>query len=152
MVLEYNCRLGDPEAQVVLPCIDADLLELVAAAAEEDLGSVAVPRTMGAAVGVVLASAGYPDLSRTGMRIEGIEVARARGARVYVAGARATENGLVTTGGRICTVVGKAGDLATARRVAYDALSAVQVEGAFHRRDIAAIASEEPCPNPASAS
>jgi len=151
MVLEYNCRLGDPEAQVVLPCIQGDFLRLVLAAADQDLTSVPAPETRGAAVGVVLASEGYPDDPRIGVGIAGIEAARALGGRVYVAGARQTANGLVTSGGRIATVVGTGNDLATARRVAYDALGRLHVAGAFHRRDIG-IASEEPCPNRASAS
>jgi phosphoribosylamine--glycine ligase len=89
-VLEYNCRLGDPEAQVVLPCIDGDFLRLAIAACDEDLDAEPVPRVTGAAVGVVLASQGYPDVPRTGVPIMGLEAARAHGARVYLAGVRQT--------------------------------------------------------------
>ncbi len=151
-VLEYNCRLGDPEAQVVLPCIDGDFLRLALAACDEDLGSAPAPRRRGAAVGVVLASAGYPDAPRTGVHFGGLEAARATGARVYLAGVRQTPNGLVTTGGRIATVVGTGDDLATARRVAYDAIVTLQVEGSFYRRDIARVAVEETWVDRASAS
>jgi phosphoribosylamine--glycine ligase len=136
-VLEYNCRLGDPEAQVLLPRLRCDFLELVVAASHGELHSAQLDLDPGAAVGVVVASPGYPELSRTGLPVRGLDIARAKGARVYSSGLRRDGDLWLTTGGRICTVVGQGASLAEARRAAYDAVAQVEIEGAFYRRDIA---------------
>jgi phosphoribosylamine--glycine ligase len=141
-LLEYNCRLGDPEAQVLLPRLESDVLRLVGAAHAGDVGAAPLEMGAEAAVGVVLASEGYPEAPRTGRRVRGLEAARATGARVYCAGVAGTGADLVTTGGRICTVVGLGADVAAARRQAYEAVGHLEVEGAFYRRDIAARALE----------
>jgi phosphoribosylamine--glycine ligase len=153
-VLEYNCRLGDPEAQVLLPRLRGDFLQLLAAADSGDVGAADFTVEPEAAVGVVLASAGYPESPRTGVPVHGLEAARATGAAVYCAGVRREADGtLVTSGGRICTVVGRGVDVVEARERAYAALEKIHVEGAFARHDIAHQALEgSPWPSRASAS
>ena len=137
-VLEFNCRLGDPEAQVLLPRVRSDLLDLLLAADQGDLTAADFELEPGAAVGVVVASAGYPEAPRTGVEVHGVEAARARGAAVYCAGVRRVGDRLVSSGGRILSVVGRGPDVASARAQAYAAVGEIAIEGAFHRRDIAA--------------
>jgi len=136
-VLEFNCRLGDPEAQVVLPRLRSDLLELLLAADGGDVNGAALELDGEATVGVVLASEGYPEAPRTGVPVAGIEAARTAGAEVYCAGVCMEEGRLVTSGGRIVTVVGRGPDVAKARSVAYAAAAAIEIPGSFFRRDIA---------------
>ena len=137
-MLEYNVRFGDPEAQVVLPRLDTDLADLLAAAAAGSLG--ADPSfSSDAAVCVVAATEGYPGSPRTGDVIEGIAEARALdGVSLYFASVGRDEAGrLVTAGGRVLDVCGRAPDLATARRRAYDGMAAISWLGSYHRTDIA---------------
>jgi phosphoribosylamine--glycine ligase len=152
-VLEFNCRLGDPEAQVLLPRLRTDLLRLLRAADRGDAGGAALEVDPGAAVAVVVASPGYPDLPQLGRVVHGLDAARATGARVYCAGVRARDGALVTSGGRICTVVGRGADVAAARQAAYAGVDCITIDGAFHRRDIGLRALEgEAWPSRASAS
>jgi phosphoribosylamine--glycine ligase len=123
---------------VVLPRIESDLAELLAAAAAGRLGEA--PRfDDGAAVTVVLAAEGYPQAPRTGDRILGLEEARSRpGVTVFAAGVGADESGaLVTAGGRVLAVTGQGPTVAEARRVAYDAAEAITWPGRHLRTDIA---------------
>ena len=143
-VLEFNCRLGDPEAQVLLPRVESDWLDLLLAADGGDVGAAPFELDPGAAVAVVVASAGYPEAPRTGMEVRGIDAARACGAEVYCAGVRLDAGRLVTSGGRILSVVGRGSDVAAARDAAYGAVAAIGVEGSFYRRDIALRAVESP--------
>lgn len=138
-VLEFNARLGDPETQVVLPLLDGDLLELCEAVAHGRLAEQPeLARRDGAAVGVVLASGGYPGPMRTGQSINGLEDVP-EDVLVFHAGTRRSENGqVVTAGGRVLTLVGQGASLADARERAYAGVSAVSFEDAFHRRDIGA--------------
>ena len=135
-VLEFNCRLGDPEAQVLLPRLRGDLAALLRAADRGDVNAVPLDIDPAPAVAVVIASPGYPEAPRLGIPIRGLDAARATGAAVYCAGVRAQNGGLVTSGGRICTVVGRGGDRAAARDAAYAAVDRIAIDGAFHRRDI----------------
>jgi phosphoribosylamine--glycine ligase len=136
-VLEFNCRLGDPEAQVLLPRWSGDLLELLLAADRGDVTDADFDVDPAAAVGVVLASPGYPEQPRTDIPVRGIDAARGTGAQIYFAGVREQDGVLRTSGGRICTVVGQGADLAAARTVAYKAIERLEVPGSFYRRDIA---------------
>lgn len=148
-VLEYNCRLGDPEAQVLLPRLDGDLLSVLQRAAAGDVGSTDLDDRGDAAVGVVLAARGYPEAPHTGARLDGLEAARELGALVYCAGVREDAGGLVTAGGRVCTVVGRGPTLGAARTRAYAAIVALRAEDTFYRSDIARrILEANPCPNP----
>jgi phosphoribosylamine--glycine ligase len=138
-LLEYNVRFGDPEAQVVLPRLDDDLADLLAAAAAGDLGGRSPRFVDAAAVCVVLASPGYPEAPRPGGRIEGIDEACAvPGVEVFHAGvARAEAGMLVTGGGRVLDVVGFGATIGAARATAYEAVGRISWPGMHFRHDIA---------------
>jgi phosphoribosylamine--glycine ligase len=141
-VIEFNVRFGDPEAQVVLPLIEEPLAPLLLAAAEGRLNAaswpVAVPSSPSCAVGVVLAAAGYPGVVQTGQRIEGLEHLGHEYPDVlaFFAGVSASEGGLVTSGGRVMTLVARDRTYQAAIDRVYDAVSRVQFEGMQFRRDI----------------
>jgi phosphoribosylamine--glycine ligase len=137
-VIEFNVRFGDPEAQAVMPLIASDLHSLLAAAADgalDDSSVVALKPQV--SVGVVLASAGYPDAVTTGQPIVGIEDASAvAGVTVFHAGTVLKENQLVTAGGRVLSVVALGDDYAQARGRAYEAVERIHFDGMQYRRDI----------------
>jgi phosphoribosylamine--glycine ligase len=139
MVLEFNCRFGDPETQVTLPLIAGDFGALCLAVAEESLGRTNPQvAAQGAAVSVVIASAGYPGPYRTGLPIAGLAAA-AEHALIFHAGTDCDSQGkLVTAGGRVLNLVGQGATLAEARLHAYAAAEQISFEGSFYRRDIAA--------------
>jgi len=139
-LLECNVRLGDPEAQVVLPRVAAPLGPLLLAAARGRLPTdlpTHVPTVREAAVGIVLAAEGYPGTPKRGRPIEGLEAAAATGALVFHAGTAARPGGgYGTTGGRVLTVVGRGTGIAEAREAAERAADAISWEGLQRRRDI----------------
>jgi phosphoribosylamine--glycine ligase len=137
-VLEFNARFGDPETQVVLPRLDSDLVALMLACARGDLSTVPEPRwTNRSAVGIVVASAGYPDSYETGFPIEGLGTIPP-GVLVFHAGTRFVPGrGLVTSGGRVLTAVGLGDDVAEARLSALSGAVRVRFSGAYFRSDIA---------------
>ncbi len=138
-VIEFNVRFGDPEAQVVLPLLDLDLPALLAAAAAGDLGArLVTPAATGdVAVGVVLASGGYPGPVTTGVAIRGIDLAaRIPGVDVFHAATARQGDELVTTGGRVLTVVGRAATFERAIALAYEGVAQISFEGMQYRRDI----------------
>ncbi len=137
-VLEFNCRFGDPETQVILPLLDGDLAALLRACAAGRLDADEIPAGAGAAVCVVLAAAGYPEQPRRGEVITGIPAAQEAGALVFQAGAALRDGHLVTQGGRVLSVVGTGDDLAAAARRAYAGAEAIAFAGKQFRRDIAA--------------
>jgi len=136
-VIEFNVRLGDPEAQVVLPLIEEPLLPLLLTAAN---GRLAQPRLRigrGALVGVVMASRGYPESSESGQPISGTEVAEAvAGVDLYHAGTAWRGGQLVTAGGRVLTVVGRGADYGEAIARAYEGAGRIAFDGMQYRRDI----------------
>jgi phosphoribosylamine--glycine ligase len=137
-VLEFNCRFGDPEAQVVLPMLDGDFYALCRHAARGTLQDAAPPRwRAGACVGVVLASGGYPDAYAVGYPISGLDDLP-HGGLVFQAGTAWDSGATVTAGGRVLTAVGRGGDMAEARALAYETAEALSFSGSFFRRDIAA--------------
>jgi phosphoribosylamine--glycine ligase len=136
-VLEFNCRLGDPEAQVVLPLLDSDLVGVALAVAHGELARAPVRWSPGAACGVVLASGGYPADFATGLPIAGLD-ALPEDALVFHAGTRRVGGRVVTAGGRVLTVAATGASLAEARARAYRAVDGIQFEGRHFRRDIAA--------------
>ena len=145
ILLECNARLGDPEAQVILPRLAVAIGPILAAAANRGLGSLAalwgrgVPTLPGAAVGVVLASRGYPGGPDVGLAIDGLDAAEDTGALVFHGGSIARPGGgYGTNGGRVLTVVGRGADLARARDAAEDAANRISWEGLQRRHDIAA--------------
>jgi len=132
-VLEFNCRFGDPETQVLLPRLESDLLDILEAAADNRVASV-IPawRDDQAAACVVLASGGYPAKYETGKPITGLPRPDA-----FHAGTRRDENGrLVTSGGRVLGVFALGEDLAQARAAAYAAVDEISFAGMYCRRDI----------------
>jgi phosphoribosylamine--glycine ligase len=141
-VVEFNARFGDPETQPLLARLSTPLGGLLYAAATNDLGThPELEWESGAAVGVVLASAGYPGTPTTGGVISGIEVASSNGSIVIHAGTAVDPRGnLISAGGRVLTVVGLGEDIEAARGQAYSSITKIQLEGSFYRRDIAASA------------
>jgi phosphoribosylamine--glycine ligase len=137
-VLEFNCRLGDPETQAVLPRLDGSLVELLTAAVDGGLADV-MPRWLDtSAVNVVMAAQGYPESPRTGDAIRG-SLDPETDSIVFQAGTRTTSDGLVTAGGRILNVVGTGPDLPSARKNAYDRVATISWPGAQYRTDIAGV-------------
>jgi phosphoribosylamine--glycine ligase len=136
-LLEFNCRLGDPETQAVIPRLEDDLAQLLRAAAAGELGSQRAAWKREAAACVVLAAAGYPGPSRRGDPISGLGDALAQPGVLVFNGATALQDGrLVTTGGRVLSVVGRAATMAEAVAAAYEAAAKVRFEGVHYRRDI----------------
>lgn len=136
-VIEFNVRLGDPEAQVILPLIDERLLPILVAAAQGDLRQPAVRLSSDRAVGVVLASRGYPESFESDRVIGGLDDAeRIPGVSVYHA-ATAMKNGqLVTAGGRVLTTVGRGPEFGEAIARAYAGVLQITFDGMQYRRDI----------------
>jgi phosphoribosylamine--glycine ligase len=136
-VVEYNCRLGDPETQVVLPLLAADFAELAWAVATESglPAGPALPAASGYRCGVVLAAGGYPGSYHTGDAIGGLADVDPE-ALVFHAGTGRAGDAIVTTGGRVLTVVGRGDTLAAARDHAYRNVDRIQFPGAYCRRDI----------------
>jgi len=137
-MLEYNVRLGDPEAQVLLPRFGGDFLKVLLAAREGNLENIWFELDPSQfAVGVVLASEGYPENPRTGQVIEGLEdVKKMDQVLVFHAGTRMENGKVVTSGGRVLTVVGLGQSLEEARNRAYAAVEKIHFDGMHFRRDI----------------
>ncbi|MBN1449097.1 MAG: phosphoribosylamine--glycine ligase [Bacteroidetes bacterium] len=139
-VLEFNCRFGDPETQVVLPLIDYDLAVLLRDIADGTLQLSRLPLHDANAVCVVLASSGYPDEYKTGKVISGLDsIDEAReGVLVFHAETRAESGRVFTAGGRVLgvTALGEDRDFAASIRLAYNAVSRIRFDGAYYRTDI----------------
>ena len=138
--MEFNARFRDPETQPLLALLDTPLSQLLHAAATGTLADVEPPRWKdGAAVAVVMASAGYPETSSKGDVIAGVAEAESLdGVQVIHAGTALSGDDLVTAGGRVLAVVGLGNDVAAARETAYAGVSVIDFAGAQHRTDIAA--------------
>jgi phosphoribosylamine--glycine ligase len=134
-VLEFNCRLGDPETEVLMPRITSDLLAVLKAAANEGLTDQSVSWSDKAAVDVVLASSGYPDAPITGVRISGIEPLS--DVLVFQAGTKKVDGQLVSAGGRVLNIVGLGDSIGEARYNAYAGVQQIEFEGMQFRTDIA---------------
>jgi phosphoribosylamine--glycine ligase len=138
-VIEYNCRFGDPETQVVVPLIEGDLAEILLAIAERRLDPLTVQQHAASAVCVVMASRGYPDDYQTGKEIHGLEkVKQEDGVVVFHAGTRSDGEKVVTSGGRVLgvTAIGYEHDLKGTIDAAYRAVSSITFDGAYYRSDI----------------
>lgn len=136
-VLEFNCRFGDPETEVVLPLLETDLLDIVEACVNGTLDQVDMKWKNGAAACVVLASGGYPGKYETGLPIQGLERAAGRNAAVFHAGTALQGQTVVTNGGRVMAVTGWGSTLGDALDTAYAAVRPIRFEGMQYRRDIA---------------
>ena len=144
-VLEFNCRLGDPETQVVIPLLSSDPVELMLACSQGNLDRLDVCWTSRKYVGVVMASGGYPDRYDTGFEISGLDQESSDDTMVFHAGTNSgagggpgANGGAVTSGGRILTVVGGGESMAEARDKAYRRLADISFKGAQWRTDIGA--------------
>ncbi|GGH11956.1 phosphoribosylamine--glycine ligase [Alsobacter metallidurans] len=137
-LIEYNCRFGDPECEVLMPRLQGDLVELLLATAEGRLGDVSVGWSREAALTVVMAARGYPAKPETGTPIRGIEAAEAlEGVRVFHAGTKAQPDGsLVASGGRVLAVTALGATVAEAQKRAYDGVARIDWPGGFNRTDI----------------
>ena len=136
-VIEFNARLGDPEAQVILPLVDEPLLPILIAAAAGDLRQSTCRIGHDRLVGVVLASRGYPESSESGQTIAGLaDAERAPGVTVYHAGTARRDGQLVTAGGRVLTVVGRGAEFSEAIARAYEGAQRISFDGMQYRRDI----------------
>ena len=135
--IEFNCRFGDPETQPIMSRLDSDLVDLVEAAIDGKLDSVAAEWNPQTAVGVVLAAQNYPDSPKKGDVIFGLDKANQIG-KVFHAGTATNEKGeVVTNGGRVLCVVGLGDDVAQAKSKAYEALETIRFDGMQYRKDIA---------------
>ncbi len=132
-VIEYNCRFGDPETQVVLPLLESDLFDIMRACADGTLADTEVKFSEGAACCVIMASDGYPQKYASGFEIT---VADDCEAEVYVAGAKLSDGKMLSAGGRVLGVTATASDLKSAIDRAYANVPKVNFENAYYRRDI----------------
>lgn len=136
-VIEYNCRFGDPETQVVLPRLKSDLVEIMEAVVDERLSEIDVEWYDNAAVCVVEASGGYPVEYKKGFEITGLdEAAKMDDVIVFHAGTKAADGKMLTNGGRVLGITAVAENLDAAIKRAYEAVEKVTFEGEFHRSDI----------------
>jgi phosphoribosylamine--glycine ligase len=136
-VLEYNCRLGDPETQAILLRADFDLAQAFLGAARGEIGGFQAKWATGASVCVVIASQGYPGNPVTGIPITGLEdAAKVSGALVFHAGSRRDGDKYYSSGGRILNLCARGGSIAEASKLSYDAASKIGVQGAHYRKDI----------------
>src|SRR2546422_10959730 len=137
MVLEFNCRFGDPETQPMLMRLESDLVEALEASVEGRVSEGDFRWSPDASVCVVMASGGYPGTFEAGKRVMGLEHAmQIEGVKVFHAGTNKREGTYYTSGGRVLGVTARAADLQTAVKRVYEAASAIGFEGAHYRRDI----------------
>ena len=138
-VLEFNCRLGDPETQPILMRLESDLLEAIEASVEGRVSDGDFRWSPDPSVCVVMASGGYPGTIEVGKKISGIAQADAlEGVKVFHAGTTAREGEYYTSGGRVLGVTARAADLKSAVNRAYEAVGRISFDGAHYRKDIAA--------------
>jgi phosphoribosylamine--glycine ligase len=138
-VIEFNCRFGDPEAQVILPLLETDLLEILFACATGQLAKVPIRWSKGAAACVVLASEGYPGKYPTGRPISGLEAVSPE-SFVFHAGTREQDGQIVTSGGRVLCATGWGESIPLALKSAYTAIGPIRFEGMQYRKDIGRLA------------
>jgi len=135
-VIEFNCRLGDPETQPILFRLRSDLLDICLSCFDGTLGDEPLDWDTRATVGVVMASRGYPDVYEKGVAITGLERATRPDVKVFHAGTRLDNGRVVTDGGRVLCVVGAGSSVLAARDAAYSAVREISWDGAFYRTDI----------------
>lgn len=144
-LLEFNVRLGDPEAQALLPRCSSDLFPYLKACVEGDLSKMEpMVWTRSHSVCVVMASGGYPNKFATGKRISGLtDISVPQGVHVFHAGTKKEDDNIVTNGGRVLGVTALRDTVRAARDVAYTSVSKISWDGEYHRKDIASSASRE---------
>ncbi len=137
-VVEFNCRFGDPETQVVLPLMESDLLELMNACAEGNLSDKKISWSKDSAVCVIMASGGYPKFYKKNLPIDGVAKAKALGAMIFHAGTKLKGDELVTSGGRVLGVTTTAPTLREAVDKVYKCVEVIHFDNVHYRKDIAA--------------
>jgi phosphoribosylamine--glycine ligase len=139
MVLEFNCRFGDPETQPILMRLESDLLDALEASVQGRVSDGDFKWTRDAAVCVVMASGGYPGTFEVGKNIVGLsQAASVNGVKVFHAGTSNRDGEFYTAGGRVLGVSARSPELATAVQNAYSACDKIKFSGATYRKDIAA--------------
>ena len=133
-VIEYNCRFGDPETQVVLPRLKTDLVDIMQAVIDEKLDEIEIEWEDNAAVCVVMASGGYPVSYKKGYEITGLD--SVDGVTVFHAGTAVKDGKIVTSGGRVLGVTALGANIDEARDKAYAAVDKISFTDEFHRSDI----------------
>lgn len=136
-VIEFNCRFGDPEAEVILPRLDSDLLSALVAATKKQLHQTELHFKSGAAVTVVMANGGYPGPITSGGVITGLTANEIKNSMVFHAGTSTKGHDIVATGGRVLAVTGWGDNQASARQTAYARAENISWPGVYYRRDIA---------------
>lgn len=137
-LLEYNCRLGDPEAEVILPLLKSDFVELIEHAVEGSLSSYEAHFEQGSAVCVVMASGGYPGEYEKSFEIKGLDQITDPDVFVYHAGTKMTEGNFITYGGRVLVVSAKGEDLKAGIDKVYENVAKITWDGVYYRKDIGA--------------
>ncbi|HHV51443.1 MAG TPA: phosphoribosylamine--glycine ligase [Clostridiales bacterium] len=136
-VIEYNCRFGDPETQVVLPLLKTDFIDIITAIIDERLDEINIEWSDESCACVVMASGGYPGTYKKGVKIEGLDSnGQVEGATVYHAGTKLSDGVFYTNGGRVLGVTAKAETLDEAIDRAYEAVHRINFESCHYRRDI----------------
>ncbi len=135
-VIEFNCRLGDPETQPILFRLRSDLLDICSSCFDGTLGNAPLEWDPRATIGVVMASRGYPDTYDKGHAISGLEQVVGADVKVFHAGTRLDGNNVVTDGGRVLCVVGAGSSVRAAHEAAYAGVRQITWDGAFYRKDI----------------
>ena len=139
MVLEFNCRFGDPETQAILMRLDSDLVDAFEASVEGRISEGDFKWSGDAAVTVVMASGGYPGSYEAGKKIYGLdEASRVEGVKIFHAGTTKREGDYYTAGGRVLNISARAATLPDAVNLAYDAIMKIRFDGMIYRKDIAA--------------
>ncbi|MDP2366288.1 MAG: phosphoribosylamine--glycine ligase, partial [Ignavibacteria bacterium] len=136
-VIEFNCRFGDPETQVVLPILEGDFLHLLYSAANGNLDKTSIKYSGGCSVCIVAASSGYPDEYKKGFEISGLELSDEE-IIIYHAGTKKVKEKIFTNGGRVLgiTSVLKTFELIQAQKKAYDTIKKIHFNGMYYRKDI----------------
>ena len=137
-LLEYNCRFGDPETQAILPRLETDLLDLLLACVEGNLGNRKLKWDKSKCICVVVASKGYPESSSSGDIISGLEELKNwRNLNIFHAGTAINDGRVVTKGGRVLGIASKAADFSESRKEVYEAIKKISFNGMQYRKDIA---------------
>ena len=135
-VIEYNCRMGDPETEVVMPRLKNDIVELLTAAAQQKLGGVKIETDGRTAVTVMAVSGGYPGEYEKGMPIDGLDLLQEEEALIFQAGTKQDGDGIVTNGGRVLTVTSFGDNIKNAAEKSKAILEVISFDGMYFRKDI----------------
>ena len=136
-VLEFNCRFGDPETQVVLPLLKTDLLDICMAVVNDELHTINIEWDEATTLGVVMASSGYPGSYEKGFDITGLNNMMDEDIFVFHAGTKQIDNSaIVSNGGRVLAVVSKGNSVMDAKKKVYENIDTIKFKNSFYRKDI----------------